>query len=198
MDDGRPATESAHEVTRLLAEWSRGDSDAYDRLSAVIGAELHRLAATYLRRERPDHTLQPTELIHEAYLRLVGQGQPDWRDRSHFFSFAAHLMRQILVDHARRRHAARRGAGVAVVALDDRIDVAAAGESPDLLALDDALEKLAGLDRRKSQALELRFFSGMKVEEIAQALDISVATVGRELRMGQAWLRRELADGKPS
>jgi RNA polymerase sigma factor (TIGR02999 family) len=180
------------EVTQLLRQWCSGDTTVAERLTPLVYDELRRLAEAYMRRERPDHTLQPTELIHEAYLRLIGQGQPEWRGRSHFFSFAAHLMRQILVDHARARNANKRGAGLQKITLS-RADAPAAERGVDLLALNEALDRLADVDQRRAHILELRFFGGMTEEETAESLEISVATVRRNMRLAEAWLYRELA-----
>lgn len=183
---------SAPQVTQLLVDWKNGDEKAADILTPIIYEELRRLAAHYLRDEHAALTLQPTALVHEAYIRLVSQSMPDWQCRSHFFGVAAHLMRQILVDHARRHNSAKRGAGASPVTFDEAIGFAAARGS-DLVALDDVLTALARVDERKARVIELRYFGGFSVEETAQALDISVATVGREQRMAEAWLHRELA-----
>ena len=157
----------------------------------MVYQELRRLANSYLRRERPDHTLQATALIHEAYLRLVDQEQPEWISRSQFFSFAAHLMRQILVDHARSHNAEKRwGAGERVPLEETLVFVPERGA--DLLALDEALTALAAFDERKARTLELRFFGGMSIEEIARVLGVSVRTVDREMRLARAWLYQAL------
>lgn len=181
-----------HEVTRLLREWAEGHQQALDELVPLVYDELRRLAAHYLRGERPDHTLQPTALVHEAYLRLLSQRSPTWQDRSHFFGVAAHVMRQILVDHARRRHAGKRA--VRKVPLDEAVTLAPEGGGS-LLALDEALDKLQEFDARKCQAVELRYFGGLMVDEIARALDVSTATVRRDLRMAEAWLHHEMETG---
>src|SRR5262245_3184393 len=180
------------EVTRMLRQWSSGDQTVVERLTPLVYDELRRLAESYMRHERPGHTLQPTALIHEAYLRLIDQGQPEWRGRSHFFSFAAHLMRQILVDHARSRNAEKRGAGLKLVTLA-RADAAAPQRDIDLVALEQALDRLAAFDSRRARVLELRFFGGLTEEETAESLGTSVATVRRDLRLAEAWLYRELA-----
>jgi RNA polymerase sigma-70 factor, ECF subfamily len=182
----------APDITRLLHDWRGGKKAALDELTPLVYQELHRLAASYLRRDRPDHTLQPTALIHEAYMRMVSQDMPDWKSRTHFFGVAAHLMRQILVDHARKYHAAKRGEGKKKVALEDAV-IFSEEKSTDLMLLDDALTKLSGVDPRKCEVLEMRYFGGLSVQETAEALGISVATVGRDLRMAEAWLRRELS-----
>jgi RNA polymerase sigma factor (TIGR02999 family) len=180
----------SHEVTRLLHRWSEGDACALDQLTPLVYQELRVLAESYLRHERPDHTLQPTALIHEAYLRLVEQDQK-FESRRHFYGVAAHLMRMILVDHARARGAVKRGADQTRLSLET-IDLAAPERAADLVALDQALERLAGFDARKSRAVELRYFGGMSVEEVAAELEISVATLRRELRLAENWLYREL------
>ena len=179
---------ATHDVTRLLAEWANGDEQALDKLTPVVYRELRRLAASYLRKERQGHTLQPTALVHEAYLRLVDQKNPTWQNRSHFFGVAARVMRQILVDHARRRQAAKRaGANVPLEAA--RFQVESTG---DLIALDAGLTALENIDSRKSRAIELRYFGGFSMEEVAQALSVSVITARRDLRMAEAWLHREM------
>jgi RNA polymerase sigma-70 factor, ECF subfamily len=180
------------DVTQLLRKWNEGDRAALDQLMPVVYQELRKLASGYLREERPDHTLQPTALINEAYLRLVKQDFPEWQSRKHFYGVAAHLMRQILVEHARGRAAAKRGAGAQKLSLDEE-PIFSQERAADLVALDDALTALADFDERKARVVELRYFGGLSVEEVAGALDISVATVGREMRMAQAWLRREMA-----
>jgi RNA polymerase sigma factor (TIGR02999 family) len=184
------------DVTQLLQLWKAGDESAVGQLTPIVYDQLRRLAAHYLRDEHAADTLQPTALVHEAYLRLVAQNLPDWESRSHFFGVAAHLMRQILVDHARRHNSAKRGAGAPVTVLDEALSFAPA-KSKDILALNDALESLATMDERKSKILELRYFGGFTVEETARALNISVATVGREQRLAEAWLHRELSRAEP-
>ena len=179
-------------LTLLLRQVKDGEKSALDDLVPLAYAELRRLADSYLRHERNDHTLQPTALVHETYMRLVGQDQPDYRNRAHFFGIAAQLMRQILVDHARGRNAGKRGGGEAKISIDD-----AAGSSdsrPDaFLDLDFALRKLEERDPRKARVIEMRFFGGLTAEESAEVLEVSVETVRRDLRLGQAWLQRELA-----
>jgi RNA polymerase sigma factor (TIGR02999 family) len=188
-------------VTRLLIDWKSGSKDALDALTPLVYNELRRLANHYLRDERAAATLQPTALVHEAYLRLVAQNLPDWESRSHFFGVAAHLMRQILVDHARQRNSAKRGSGVEKVSIETAVSFLPKSGS-EIQELDDALNALAKIDQRKVQVIELRFFGGFSVEETAQALNVSVATVGREQRLAEAWLHREMASrlegGKPS
>jgi RNA polymerase sigma-70 factor, ECF subfamily len=180
-----------HQVTRLLQEWTGGDRAALDRLMPLLYEELRRLADSYLRREAPGLTLQPTALVHETYLRLVSQHLPDWQSRSHFFGVAAQLMRQILVDRARAHQAGKRGGGGRITSLEDTVSFAQE-RNADLLALDDALHSLAAIDPRKCKVVELRFFGGLDADEIARALNISSATVGRELRVAKAWLYREM------
>jgi RNA polymerase sigma-70 factor, ECF subfamily len=183
---------AGHEVTQLLAEWANGSQQALEQLTPLIYGELRQLAAAYLRKERPDHTLQPTALVHEAYLRLVDQRDPSWQNRSHFYGVAAHLMRQILVDHARRRHAAKREAHK--VSLEEAVSFAVE-QGADLVALDDSLSALEKLDARKCRAVELRYFGGLSMEEIAQSLGVSANTVRRDLRMAESWLYHEMRNG---
>jgi RNA polymerase sigma-70 factor, ECF subfamily len=185
-------------VTILLQKWRGGDDAALAEIAQIVDRELHRLAVSYLRRERTGHTLQPTALVNEAYLRLVGQdAQPDFESRSHFVAIAANHMRQILVDHARRHRAAKRGAGVTLMALDDAHAVSEP-LSVDLLALDEALSKLADVDARKACAMELKFFGGLQMAEIAAVLNISVKTVEKDIRLGAAWLRSALSAAPPA
>ena len=183
---------AGEEVTRLLVEWKSGSKEAMDLLVPLVYSEMRRMAQGYLRDERAAATLQPTALVHEAYLRLVAQALPDWQSRSHFFGVAAHLMRQILVDHARKHKSGKRGGGKANAPLQEALSFAPQ-QSSDVLALDDALTALAAVDPRKCQIIELRFFGGFSVEETAKALDVSVATIGREQRLAEAWLHRELS-----
>ena len=179
------------QLTVLLRRWSSGDASAINELTPVVYSQLRSLADGYLRRERPDHTLQPTALIHEAYIRLLDQHQ-SFESRHQFFGVAAHLMRMILVDHARAHRREKRGGGAEKIPLDG-LEISSNDRSIDLLALDEALDKLATFDPRKSQAVELRYFAGMSVEETAAALGISVATLRRELRFAENWLCRSLA-----
>lgn len=180
------------EVTQLLVDWGNGNQAALDRLMPLVYTELRQLAHRYMRRERPGHTMQTTALIHEAYLRLVDQNQVRWQHQAHFFGIAARLMRQILIEHARSRTRAKRGGGVGTISLDEAAIVSQA-RATELLALDDALERLATIDPRKSQVVELRFFGGLSVEEAAQVLNIAPNTVLRDWRMAKAWLRREIS-----
>jgi RNA polymerase sigma-70 factor, ECF subfamily len=174
-----------HEVTRLLAEWRDGNAQAKAGLMPLVYGELRQLAGAYLRGERQGHTLQPTALVHEAYLRLVDQPCPDWESRAHFYGVAARLMRQILVDHARRKQAKKR-AGI-VVPLEHVLE-SLPDRTSDLVALDAGLMDLEKIDARKCQTIELRYFAGLSMEEIAKAMNVSVETVRRDLRMGEAWL----------
>ncbi len=179
------------EVTNLLVEWKQGNKAAMDLLTPLVYNELRRLAERYLRNERSAATLQPTALVHEAYLRLVAQSMPDWESRAHFFGVAAHLMRQILVDHARKHRSAKRGGGIDKMSIDEIVGLGA--EKPgDIIALDDALQALQEIDERKAKVIELRFFGGLSVDETAVALGVSPATIGREQRLAEAWLHREL------
>lgn len=184
-------TVSAVPVTDLLREWEGGRSDLLDRLLPTLYQELHRIAARELRREARDHTLQPTALVNEAYLRLREVEGVRFEDRQEFFGFAAHLIRRILVDHARRKGAQKRGAGNLRVTLGEAEEMDAARPA-DLVALDDALKQLSRLDRRKGAVVELRFFGGLSAEEIAAHLRVSPITVHREWRRARAWLLREL------
>lgn len=182
------------DVTQMLLAWSRGDEAEGDELLAAVYAELHRQAARAMRRESPDHTLQATALVHEAYLRLVDQRRVEWRNRAHFFGIAAQMMRRILVDHARGRDAAKRGGGLASVTLSDA--VAGSGDADDaveVLALHEALERLATLDPDQARVVELRYFGGMSIEETAEVTGVSPATVKREWAVARAWLKRELS-----
>jgi len=183
------AMSDTHEVTLLLAEWAKGNQKALDDLTPLVYRELRRLAASYLRKERQGHTLQPTALVHEAYVRLVDQTNPTWQSRSHFFGVAARLMRQILVDHARRKQAGKR-AGIKVP-FDEAVSFRRE-RSRDLVALDSALTELDKIDPRKCKAVELRYFGGLSMEEIAHMLEVSEITVRRDLRMAEAWLRQEM------
>lgn len=186
---------SPHEVTQLLLDWRNGDQGALEKLTALVYDELRWMAARYLRRERSDHTLQATALVNEVYLQLIGQPNADWRDRAHFFGIAARLMRQILVDHARAHAAAKRGGGEDALPLNEAIR-APEKTAPDVIALDDALDDalkdLAKHDERKSRIIELRYFGGLSMEEIAEVTGLSVATIRRDLRMAEAWLGRQI------
>lgn len=180
-----------HQVTRLLADLRRGDPGAADQLAPLVYGELHRLATFAMQRESAGHTLQPTDLVHEAFLRLVGQARTDWQNRAQFYGIAAQAIRRILVDHARRRRALKRDHGIRVT-LDESIGEASA-QSLDLIALEDALTQLEALDPRQARVVELRFFAGFTVEETGTALDISPATVKRDWTFARAFLLRALA-----
>jgi RNA polymerase sigma factor (TIGR02999 family) len=182
----------SHEVTLLLAEWAKGNQNALDALTPLVYRELRQLAASYLRKERQGHTLQPTALVHEAYLRLVDQTNPTWQSRSHFYGVAARLMRQILVDHARRNQAGKRGGFK--VPLDEAVSFQHE-RCRDLVALDTGLNALEQIDPRKCKAVELRYFGGLSMDEIAQTLHVATITVRRDLRMAEAWLHQEMQNG---
>ena len=182
------------EVTRILQAWGKGDQQALDQLMPLVYGELRRIARQRLRRERPDHTLQPTALVHEAYLRLVDQRGATWQNRAQFFGVAAQLMRRILVDHARRHQAAKRGGSALKVTWDDAV-IPAKERAEELVAVDEALSRLAEMDPRQGRVVELRLFSGLTVEETAEVLDISPATVKREWTAARAWLSREIRQG---
>ena len=188
---------SPPEITALLDDWSRGNHRALDQLLPLVYAELRRIARRQLRRERVGHTLQPTALVHEAYLRLVDQRQVDWRSRAHFFGVAAQVMRRILVDNARRHNANKRGDGVQCVSIDEAVEKTAPDEIS-VLALDDALGRLESVDRGLAQIVELRAFGGLTIEEAAHVLKVSASTAKREWRTAKAWLTRELgAEHRP-
>jgi RNA polymerase sigma-70 factor (ECF subfamily) len=178
-------------VTQLLQQWRAGDPGALGRLTPMIYPELRRLARIHMRKERDGHTIQPTALVHEAYLRMVGGSNPEFQNRSHFFAIAANLMRQILVDHAREQRAQKRGSGQKPIDLDD-CQTFTLDQSDNLLYLHEALEKLATFDERKAKALEMRFFGGLTSQEISEALGVSIPTVTREMRLATAWLRKEM------
>jgi len=184
-------------VTALLIQWRAGDAKALDALIPLVYEELRSLAQHYLKRERPNHTLQSTALVHEAYARLVGHSPPTLQNRSHFFGIAARLMREILVDHARAERTAKRGGGACTLALEEALNVPGRAEV-DLLLLDDALKELARLDERQSRIVELRYFTGLSIDETAEAMGISPATVSREWTTARAWLHREIADRPPA
>ena len=183
-----------NEITRLLADWKMGDQTALNRLLPLVYDELHRLASRYMRRERPGHTLQTTALVHEAYLRLVGQQNVRHETRIQFFAAAAQVMRHILVDHARGHGRAKRGSGAPPVSLDEAM-VLSSARADELLAVNDALISLTALDARKGQIFELRYFGGLTVDEAAEALQISARTVARDWNLAKAWLSREMGRG---
>jgi len=182
---------ATHDVTQLLEQWASGDRQALEDLTPLVYKELRRLAASHLRKERKSHTLQPTALVHEAYLRLVDQNSPTWKNRSHFYGVASQLMRRILVDHARKRQADKR-AGQRVTM--EEVVSFQPERSRELLALDEALTTLQKVDQRKSRAVELRYFGGLSLDEIAHTLDVSAVTVRRDLRMAEAWLNHEMGN----
>ena len=189
---------AAPDVTSLLLAWRRGDADASEQLLRIVYEEMHRQAARAMRHEESAHTLQATALVNEAYLRLVDQRRVEWRNRAHFFGVAAQLMRRILVDHARARQAAKRGGGqraISLVDVESAHDSESDGSAIEVLALHEALERLAVLDPLQARLVELRYFSGLNIEETAEALDISPATVKREWVIARAWLRREVGGG---
>ena len=188
---------SPRDVTALLGEWSRGNRTALDQLLPLVYAELRRVAARQLRGERADHTLQATALVHEVFIRLVDQRQVDWQDRAHFFGVAANVMRRILVDHARRHSATKRGDGARCLAIDEARDVAASNEMS-VLVLDQALDRLATIDAELAKIVELRAFGGLTIEEAAHVLNVSPSTAKRDWRTAKAWLTRELGSkGRP-
>lgn len=180
-------------ITHLLKEWSDGDQQALEDLAPLVYDELRQQAARYLRKERPNHSLQATALIHEAFLRLIDVKEVEWQNRAHFFAIAANLMRRILVDHARKRDAEKRGGSQIWLTLDESLAVAQETDV-DLLAIDEALDRLAAIDPQQARIVELRFFSGLTVEETATALDISPKTVKRDWSVARAWLRREIGE----
>src|SRR5262245_1855094 len=183
---------SGSEPTELLRAWSQGDGSAFERLVPLIYEELHRLARRYMRQERPDHTLQATSLVNEAYLRLIDVNRVEWRDRAHFLAVAAQTMRRILVESARNRRRQKRGGGAVHVSLDAVPELPDPMGRDDLIALSDALTGLATFDARMSQIVELRFFGGLTVDETAIVLDISPETVMRDWKTAKAWLLREI------
>ena len=179
-------------VTRLLEDWGKGNREALDELLPLVHAELRKVASRHLAKERPGHTLQPTALVNEAYLRLIGQRDIKWQNRAHFIGVAAQLMRFILVDHHRKKRNAKRGGAAVRITFNEELDVADERGGGDFLALDTALAKLAEQDERKAKIAELKYFGGLNTEETAEALSISTATVVREWRLARAWLQREL------
>ena len=184
-------TPGSAEVTRLLLAWSEGDKRALEELLPVVYQELHAMARRYMAAERPDHTLQASALVNEAYLKLVDVRKAQWKNRAHFFGVSAQLMRRILVDFGRRRHYQKRGDGVRALTLNEDLAIAAA-RATDLIALDDALNILADVDPRRVRVVELRFFAGLTVEETAEVLNVSAETVARDWRVAKVWLHREL------
>ena len=187
-----PVTHATHEVTKLLKAWSDGDQSALDKLMPLVYEELHRLAHQHMRREKPGHMLQTSALLNEAYVRLVDQSRVHWENRGHFFGIAARLMRQILVDEARRQSFAKRGGGMIQVPLDEATTTTQQ-QSVNVVALDDAMKSLEKIDERKSRIVELRFFGGMSIEETAEVLKVSPGTVMRDWTFARAWLRKEMS-----
>ena len=187
---------SAPDVTQLLVNWSQGDQKALEQLMPLVYGELRRLAAAYLRRERSNHTLQSTALVNEAFLRMVHQHDVQWRNRAHFYGIAAQMIRRILVDYARGQHAEKRGAGAVKLVLDEAMAVPQQSPDVDLLSLNDALDRLAELDERQSRVVELRFFAGLSIEETAEVMHLSPASIKREWQTARAWLFREMSSAR--
>lgn len=180
-------------ITEMLHQWSSGKADVMNELLPLIYDELHKRAAAYLRRERPNHTLQPTALVHEAYLKLIDQRKDNWESRSHFFAIAAQAMRRILVDHAKNRHRQKRGGSVEDLPLEDALLAAAEESNVDVIALNDAMAKLAKIDPQQERIVELRYFGGLSLDEAAHVLGISRATAARDWQVAKAWLHREIS-----
>jgi RNA polymerase sigma factor (TIGR02999 family) len=188
---------SQKQITQMLVDWGNGDQAALEKLTPLVYNELHRLARSYMGRERPGHTLQTSALVNEAYLRLIDWKKIQWQNRAHFFAVSAQLMRRILVDFARSRNYAKRGGAAPKVSLDEAT-VISREKGADLVALDDALDSLAHLNERQSRVVELRFFGGLELEEIAEVMKVSVGTVRRDWSLARAWLHRELSSGRDS
>jgi RNA polymerase sigma factor (TIGR02999 family) len=186
------ASEPTHDVTVLLEKWSGGDQKALDELMPLVYGELRRLAASHFRREKPGHTLQSTAVVHEAFMRLVNQRDVRWQNRAHFYGIAAQMIRRILLDYARSRQAGKRGAGAVKLQLDDALGVPEQ-KSLDILALNDALDRLSEMDERQSRIVELRYFSGLSIEETGEVMQLSPATIKREWNSARAWLFREMS-----
>ena len=185
--------EAQHEVTQILHEWSGGDANAPERLMPFVYDELRRLARSFLAKERDDHTLQPTALVHEAYVRLVDQTRVNWQNRAHFYGIAASMMRRVLIDHARAHAAEKRGGGAVRLSLND-VQVPLEQRAADFVALDEALKRLSQFDERKSRVVEMRFFGGLNDEEIAEVLGVTTRTVLRDWKKARLWLYRELSN----
>ncbi len=192
MAEHETGYDGREDVTEILLAWSRGERAAVERLMPLVYRELHALASSYMRRENSGHTLQATALVHEAYLRLIDQERVEWRNRAHFFAVAAHMMRRILVDHARRRRAARRGGGQPTVTLTEVAGDLMVTSATDILAVDQALTALAAIDGDKCRLVELRYFAGLSNAEIAEVMGVSTATLARQWRIARAWLYRHL------
>jgi len=184
--------ENSQQITQLLKQWSNGDAEILDDLLPLVYVELRRQAAGYLRRERSDHTLQPTALINEAYLKLIDQRDVKWQNRAHLFAIAAQAMRRILVDYARERHREKRGGSAENLPIKEAAFVVSKGKSIDLVALDEALTRLAKFDERQARVVELKFFSGLDIDETAEVLGVSNVTVRRDWNMAKAWLHQEI------
>lgn len=184
--------DQTQQITVLLREWSEGKREAFNELLPLVYDELHKQAKRYLRKENPNHTLQTTALIHEVYLKLVEQKSVDLQNRTHFFAIAANAMRQILVDHARTKHRDKRGGDEVKLPLDEAFQIAVDEKDVDLIALDEALSRLEKIDEQQTRVVELRYFSGLSLEETAEALNISRATAARDWSIAKAWLHREL------
>jgi RNA polymerase sigma factor (TIGR02999 family) len=182
------------EITQMLLEMTDGNKDVVGQILPHIYDELRRLAGSYLRRERSDHTLQPTALVHEAYMKLIDQNRVKWQNRAHFFGIAAQVMRRILMDHARKHTAEKRGGDAELLPLEEEILVVSHDKSSELVALDDALNELARLDPDKAKIVELRYFGGLSIEETAEVMEVSVPTINRHWKMAKAWLHSELAN----
>lgn len=187
------STADSKEITALLADWRNGEEAALEKLLPLVYDELRRLASSYMRRERSDHTLQSTALVHEAYMRMVEQRNVPWQTRAHFFAVAAQVMRHILVDYARGARRAKRGSGIRCIPLEE-VALFSEERAEELIAINTALDQLKAMDPRMSQVFEMRYFGGMSAEEVAEALQVSTATVARDWRMAKAWLRREVAN----
>lgn len=184
---------SAENITQMLIEMTDGNQDVVNQILPHIYDELRRLAGSYLRRERSDHTLQPTALVHEAYMKLIDQKQVKWQNRAHFFGIAAQVMRRILMDHARKHLANKRGGNAEILPLEEEIFVVSNDKSNELIALDDALDELGRLDPQKARIVELRYFGGLSIEETAEVVGVSVPTINRQWRLAKAWLYSQLA-----
>ena len=184
--------ENSQQITQLLEQWSNGDAEVLDALMPLVYVELRRQAAGYLRRERSNHTLQPTALINEAYLKLIDQRSVKWQNRAHFFAIAAQAMRRILVDYARERKREKRGGAAENLPLDEALTIVSQEKSVDLVALDEALNKLAKFDERQAKVVELRYFSGLSIDETAEVLSVSNVTIRRDWNMAKAWLHQEI------
>jgi RNA polymerase sigma-70 factor (ECF subfamily) len=184
-----------NEITQMLIELTDGNTEVVNRILPHIYDELRRLAGSYLRRERSDHTLQPTALVHEAYMKLIDQKRVQWQNRAHFFGIAAQVMRRILLDHARKHTADKRGGDAEKLPLEEEVLIVSHDKSAELIALDDALEALAAIDSQKAKIVELRYFGGLSIEETAEVIGVSVPTINRQWRMAKAWLYGQLASG---